>query len=112
MKLAKGFSFLAIWLKLVPKIVTVAGNIKSKGTDNVYMLLVVEAGDRVLVNSNLPGNIVSGRLPLVATTTVAGIVKVLGVFKHHAVTTSHCDIFIFVANATIQSFSCRHGMSI
>lgn len=89
-----------------------AGNIKSKGSDNLYMMLVVEAGDRVRVNANLPGNIVSGELPMVATTTVAGIVKVLGVFKHHAVTTSHCDISIFIANATIQSFFCRHGMRI
>lgn len=89
-----------------------AGHIKSKASDNLYMLLIVDAGDRVLAHAKLPENIVSGRLPMVATITVAGIVKVLGVFKHHVVTTSHCDISIFVANATIQSFFCRHGMRI
>ena len=89
-----------------------AGNIKSKGNECFSVRLAVEAGHRVLVNQNLPGNIVSGRLPMVATTTVAGVIKVLGVFKHHAVTTSHCDVSIFVSNATIQSFVCRHGMKI
>jgi hypothetical protein len=84
-----------------------AGDIKARADAFLSVLLLVEAA-RVLVNANLPGDIVSGRLPVVATTTLTGEVKVLGVFKHHAVTTSECDITIFVANATIQSFYCKH----
>lgn len=89
-----------------------ASRIRSKANDNVYLLLTVESGDRVLVNTMLPRNIVSGRLPMVATTTVSGDVKVFGVFKHHAVSTCHCDIVVFVSNATIKSSSCRPGLRI
>lgn len=84
-----------------------AGDIKAQADAFLSVLMLVQAA-RVLVNANLPGNIVSGRLPVVATTTLTGVVKVLGVFKHHAVTTSECDISIFVANATLQSFYCKH----
>ncbi|XP_024384004.1 uncharacterized protein [Physcomitrium patens] len=86
-----------------------AGKIKSKADEYLSVLLFVEAS-RVIMNANLPGNIVSGRLPVVATTTLTGTLKVLGVFKHHALSTSDCDIFIFVANATVQSFYCRHAV--
>lgn len=86
-----------------------AGNIDSQGTDYLSVLLTVGA-DRVLVNSNLPSDIANGILPLLATTRLSGIVRVLKVFKHHAVTTSDCDISIFVANATMQSFSCTHSV--
>ena len=96
----------------VGQAITLAGNIRSKANECFSVRLKVEASHPVLVDENLPRNIVSGRLPMVATTTVAGVVKVLGVFKHHAVTTSHCDVSIFVANATIQSFFCRHGMKV
>lgn len=88
-----------------------AGNIQSKADAFLSVLLFVEAG-RVLVNENLPGNVVSGILPVVATTILNGIVKVLGVFKHHAIATSDCDIAIFVANATIQSFYCKHSVKL
>ncbi|KAG0609981.1 hypothetical protein M758_7G029500 [Ceratodon purpureus] len=88
-----------------------AGTIKSKADEFLSVLLFVEAA-RVLVNEHLPGNIVSGILPVVATTTLNGIVRVFGVFKHHAVTTSDCDITVFVANATLQSFNCKHAVKL
>lgn len=87
------------------------GYIASEGNEYLSVLLYLEAA-RVLVNENLPGNILSGRLPVLATTTLAGTVTVLGVFKRHAVTTSDCDITVFVANATLQSFYCRHTVKL
>lgn len=96
---------------LVGQALIPAGDIKSKADEFLSVLLFVEAS-RVLVNENLPGNIVSGILPVVATTTLHGMVRVLGVFKHHAITTSDCDISVFVANATIQSFYCKHAVKL
>lgn len=87
------------------------GYIASKGNEYLSVLLCLEAA-RVLMNENLPGNILSGRLPVLATTTLAGTVTVLRVFKRHAVTTSDCDITVFVANATLQSFFCRHAVKL
>lgn len=96
---------------LVGQGVIPAGNIQSKGDEYLSVLLFVEAA-RVLVNENLPGNIASGRLPVVATTGLSGIVTVLGVFKHHAVTSSVCDITVFLVNATLENFYCRHAVKL
>jgi len=110
-KYSEGLTRLVYYGDPVGKAVIPAGGVPSRGDEYLSVLLFLEAA-RVLVNENLPGNIVSGRLPVVATTTLAGTVTVLGVFKHHAVTTSECDITVFVANATLDSFYCRHAVKL
>lgn len=88
-----------------------AGGISSRGYEYLSVLLFLDAA-RLLVNENLPVDVLSGRLPVVATTTLAGTVTILGVFKHHAVATSDCEISVFVTNATLENFYCHHSVKL
>lgn len=84
-----------------------ASKIPSDQSVTMNLTLTVLA-DRLISNSNLYSDIISGTLPLSAFTRVAGKVYILKIIKIHVVSYTTCDINIDVLNRSVTKQTCQY----
>ncbi|KAI9108105.1 hypothetical protein K1719_020978 [Acacia pycnantha] len=84
-----------------------AGEISASGTEKINISLTIMA-NRLLSNSQLFSDYVSGSLPLSTSITISGKVSILGLIHVNAVSASSCDFALNVANKTIDHKVCRY----
>ncbi|PIA59698.1 hypothetical protein AQUCO_00400534v1 [Aquilegia coerulea] len=80
----------------------------SSGETKVLDTKLVVLADRLIANSNVYTDVVSGMLPLTTYTKISGKVSILNSFKHHLVSYSWCDIVIDVMNQRVSNSGCRY----
>ncbi|XP_010921236.1 late embryogenesis abundant protein At1g64065 [Elaeis guineensis] len=83
------------------------GEVAAGGSVRTEVLLTVMAG-RLIGNSAVYADAISGSLPFTTTTEIPGRVTVLGVFKHHMVTYSTCNIVVNVRNRSVENSDCTY----
>lgn len=84
-----------------------ASKISSEQTVNMNLTLTLLA-DRLISNSNLYSDIISGTLPLSAFTRIAGKVSIFKIIKVHVVSYTTCDINIDVMNRSVTNQTCQY----
>lgn len=85
-----------------------AGKIKSDGTTPMNLTLTVMA-DRLLSDSNVYSDVISGTLPLTTYTRIKGKVRILKLFTIHLVSYSTCDLTINVrGGGSLANQNCRY----
>lgn len=82
-----------------------AGKIGSGETRPMNISLTVMA-DRLLSDSSLYSDVMSGALPLTTYVKLSGVVHVL--FKIHVKSSSTCDLFIDVLNRKLVNQTCHY----
>ncbi|KAG1338907.1 putative Late embryogenesis abundant protein [Cocos nucifera] len=83
------------------------GEVAAGGSVRTEVLLTVMAG-RLIGKSAVYADVISGSLPFTTTTEIPGRVTVFGVFKHHMVTSSTCDIVVNVRNRSVENTDCKY----
>lgn len=83
------------------------GDVAAEGSVRSNVSLTVMAG-RVVSESTLYADVISGSVPLSTATRVPGTVTILGFIKHHMVAYTTCDITIDVRNRTVENSNCRY----
>ncbi|KAI6673355.1 hypothetical protein NL676_001261 [Syzygium grande] len=84
-----------------------ADEIGADGTKRMNLTLTVMA-DRFLSNSHAYTDVLSGVLPLNTYTKMSGKVTIMGLFKVHVVSTTSCDLSVFVSNRTVGDQRCTY----
>ncbi|KAI3904904.1 hypothetical protein MKW92_005808 [Papaver armeniacum] len=84
-----------------------AGEISPGETIGLNTTLTVLA-DRLISNSDVYFDLISGMLPVRTYTKISGRVSVLKIFKHHMVSYSSCDVSLNVVNRTIDNSKCTY----
>ncbi len=89
------------------------GTLIAESTVFFSLILDVEAAADLSAllgdNEDPPNYINTGLLPMKATTQLSGSATIFRVFKHYGISSTDCNITIFIANATIESFSCNQN---
>ncbi|XP_062004755.1 uncharacterized protein LOC133721989 [Rosa rugosa] len=87
--------------ELVGEVPIGAGKISADQTKPLDITLTV-MGDRFLGKTQeLLPDVVAGTIPLDTVAKISGKVSILGIFKVHVVSTTSCDINVYVRNNTI-----------
>uniref|UniRef100_A0A0D6QXF2 Late embryogenesis abundant protein LEA-2 subgroup domain-containing protein n=1 Tax=Araucaria cunninghamii TaxID=56994 RepID=A0A0D6QXF2_ARACU len=86
-----------------------AGKINADETINMNTTVRIDA-DRLISNGDLIGDVNSGMFPLSTYTRIAGRVNLLNIFKHHAVSSSFCNISIAIRNGTVLDEHCSDSL--
>ncbi|CAL5187336.1 unnamed protein product [Lathyrus oleraceus] len=92
---------------LIGEVPIPAGHISSGGTNGFNLTLTVMA-DRLLSNSQLYSDIISGTLPLNTFVTIQGKVSILGFIKVHVVSSASCDLALNTSNRTVGNQHCQY----
>ncbi|XP_042503518.1 late embryogenesis abundant protein At1g64065-like [Macadamia integrifolia] len=87
-----------------------AGKIPSDGTTGINSTITLMA-DRLLSDSKFYKDMISDRLPLTVSTTIAGKVKVL-IIKKSVVAYTTCNMTLFISNQTVADSECRSKVSL
>ncbi|XP_027173397.1 uncharacterized protein LOC113773067 [Coffea eugenioides] len=82
-----------------------AGHIGPRQTLPMNITLTLMA-DRLLSNSNLYRDVLSGTLPLTTFTRISGYVRIL--FKIHVVSYTTCDLDVDVGNRRLTNQTCHY----
>ncbi|KAL6988246.1 hypothetical protein U1Q18_013994 [Sarracenia purpurea var. burkii] len=93
--------------ELVGEAPLLASKISADQTLPMNITLTLMA-DRLLSNSDLYSDIMSGTLPLTTFTRISGKVYILKIFKIHVVSTTTCDVNIDVTNRSVANQTCRY----
>ncbi|KAL0375498.1 UNVERIFIED_CONTAM: hypothetical protein Sradi_3465500 [Sesamum radiatum] len=103
-----GFKY-SPWLQVqrndVGEVPVPAGKIGARDTRSLNLTLTLMA-DRLLSNSALYSDVISGTLPFQTYIRIAGKVRIL--FSIHVVTYTTCDLEINVANRTLSDQKCHY----
>lgn len=83
------------------------GEVSAGGSVRSDVLVTVMAG-RLIGNSAVYTDVIAGSVPFTTTTEIPGRVTVLGVFKHHMVSYTTCDIAVNVRNRTVENSDCKY----
>ncbi|KAI0531356.1 hypothetical protein KFK09_000909 [Dendrobium nobile] len=83
------------------------GQINAGGSERMNVSVTIFAG-RLIGDSALYNDVLSGSLVFQTTTRIPGRVSVLGIFKHHIVTYSSCDVTVNVSSRTADNSNCRY----
>ncbi|MQL79808.1 hypothetical protein Taro_012263 [Colocasia esculenta] len=83
------------------------GEIGTEETIQMNVTLTVMAG-RLIADSNVYSDVLSGSLPLTTYTKIAGRVTVMGWFKHHVVTSTTCDVVVNISTQTLTNSDCKY----
>ncbi|PKU76097.1 uncharacterized protein LOC110098765 [Dendrobium catenatum] len=83
------------------------GQINAGGSERMNVSVTIFAG-RLIGDSALYSDVLSGSLVFQTTTRIPGRVSVLGIFKHHIVTYSSCDVTVNVSSRTADNSNCRY----
>ncbi|XP_048139136.1 uncharacterized protein LOC115752521 [Rhodamnia argentea] len=93
--------------ELVGEVPIPAGEISADRTKQMNVSLTVLA-NRLLSNSQAYTDFLSGVLTLNTYTKMSGKVTIMGLFKVHVVSTTSCDLSVFVSNRTVGDQHCRY----
>ncbi|GLT41692.1 hypothetical protein SLA2020_157360 [Shorea laevis] len=94
--------------KLVGEVPIPAGEISPDETVGMNLTVTVMA-DRLLSDSSqLLSDVRSGVLPINTQTRISGKVKLLNLFKIKVVSTTSCDVKIFISNRTTGDQDCKY----
>jgi hypothetical protein len=88
--------------RVVGEVPIPAAKISPDQTVTMNLMLTVLA-DRLISNSNLVSDVISGTLPLTASTRISGKVYILKIIKFHAVSYTTCDIDIHVLKRSMTN---------
>ncbi|KAL0929048.1 hypothetical protein M5K25_000988 [Dendrobium thyrsiflorum] len=83
------------------------GQINAGGSERMNVSVTIFAG-RLIGDSALYSDVLSGSLVFQTTTRIPGRVSLLGIFKHHIVTYSSCDVTVNVSSRTADNSNCRY----
>lgn len=87
------------------------GKIKSNGNTPLNITLTVMA-DRLLSDSSVYSDVLSGNLPLTTYTKIKGKVRILHLFNIHAVSSTTCDfninVNILAGGGTLTNQTCHY----
>jgi len=84
-----------------------ASKISADQTATMNLTLTILA-DRLISNSNLYSDIISGTLPLSTFTRISGKVHILKIIKIHVVSYTTCDINIAVQKRSVTNQTCQY----
>ncbi|KAI3437458.1 LEA_2 domain-containing protein [Psidium guajava] len=84
-----------------------AGKISADQTKQMNVTLTVLA-NRFLSNPQVITDYLSGVLPLSTYTKMSGKVTIMGLFKFRVVSTTTCDLSLFVSNRTVGNQQCKY----
>jgi len=84
-----------------------ASRISAGETKPMNVTLTLMA-DRLLSNSKLYSDAISGTLPFNTFTRLSGKVIILNIFKVHVVSSTSCDFLVFVSNRSIGAQTCTY----
>ncbi|GLJ54168.1 hypothetical protein SUGI_1160810 [Cryptomeria japonica] len=88
-----------------------AGKVGADRTMEMNTTVTILA-DRVISSPHIVNDILSGFLPLSTSTSISGRVNLLNIFKHHAISSSFCNMTIAIVNRTIHSEKCSYGFKL
>ncbi|KAF6172664.1 hypothetical protein GIB67_041987 [Kingdonia uniflora] len=106
-KYGNGTALLKYKEEVVGEVPVPAGRIGSGETLDLDLMLTVLA-DRLLSNSNVYADVVSGTLFFSTYIKISGRVSVMNIFKHHLVSITSCDLSINVLPQTIENSECKY----
>ncbi|XP_050234153.1 uncharacterized protein LOC126682455 [Mercurialis annua] len=106
MKYKNGLALLNYRGELVGEVPIPAGKMGSDETRPMNVTVTVMA-DRLLSNSQLFTDVMSGKLTMSALIKLSGKAAILNFIKISVDTTTTCDITVFVANATVADQKCK-----
>ncbi|XVF65700.1 hypothetical protein PTKIN_Ptkin09bG0270300 [Pterospermum kingtungense] len=84
-----------------------AGNISADETVPMNLTLTVMA-DRLVSDSRFFSDVSGGQLALNAFAKVSGKVNILKIFKIHVVSSSSCDLTVFLFNSSVGDQDCKY----
>ncbi|KAL1322200.1 hypothetical protein HN51_067122 [Arachis hypogaea] len=84
-----------------------AGEISSDETKGFNLTLTIMA-DRLLSNSQVYSDVISGSLPLSTFVRMSGKVSILGFIKVHVVSSTTCDFAVNLSNRTVGHQECQY----
>ncbi|KAK1563806.1 hypothetical protein Q3G72_033161 [Acer saccharum] len=93
--------------QLIGEVPIPAGKISAGETAGMNLTLTLMA-DRLLSNSDLYSDVLSGALPMNTYTKISGKVSILNVFKVHVVSSSSCDFTVNISNRTVGNRQCKY----
>ncbi|KAK0584720.1 hypothetical protein LWI29_017612 [Acer saccharum] len=93
--------------QLIGEVPIPAGKISAGETAGMNLTLTLMA-DRLLSNSDLYSDVLSGALPMNTYTKISGKVSILNVFKVHVVSSSSCDFTVNISNRTVGDRQCKY----
>ena len=97
--------------KLVGDAVIPGGEIGAKGTETIDVVLTV-LGGRLIGDASVYADVIAGSVDLTTYTTISGKVAIFGVFKHHVVSYTTCDVTVNIQNRTVENSNCRYKTKI
>ncbi|KAK2656269.1 hypothetical protein Ddye_009321 [Dipteronia dyeriana] len=93
--------------QLIGEVPIPAGKISAGETAGMNLSLTLMA-DRLLSNSEVYSDVLSGALPLNTYTKISGKVSILNIFKVRVVSSSSCDFTVNVSNRTLGDQQCKY----
>ncbi|KAI9154177.1 hypothetical protein LWI28_022116 [Acer negundo] len=93
--------------QLIGEVPIPAGKISAGETAGMNLTLTLMA-DRLLSNSEVYSDVLSGALPLNTYTKISGKVSILNIFKVHVVSSSSCDFTVNISNRTVGDRLCKY----
>ncbi|KAH0864973.1 hypothetical protein HID58_082184 [Brassica napus] len=95
-------------LKLIGEAPLPASRVGPENTLPMNITLTLMA-DRLLTDTQIINDVMSGSIPINTFVKVAGKVRVLKIFKIKVKSSSSCDIVISVANRNVTSQHCKYS---
>lgn len=83
------------------------GQIDAGGSERMNVSVTIFAG-KLIGDSTVYNDVLSGSIVFQTTTRIPGRVTVLGIIKHHIVTYSSCDVVVNVSSRAAQTSNCRY----
>ncbi|XP_042422995.1 uncharacterized protein LOC122010532 [Zingiber officinale] len=83
------------------------GKVAAEGSVRTNVSLSVMAG-KLIGDSALYADVILGSVPFSTTTRIPGTVAILGIFKHHMVAYTMCDLVVGVRNRSVENSNCRY----
>ncbi|MED6183166.1 hypothetical protein PIB30_035485 [Stylosanthes scabra] len=84
-----------------------AGEISADETKGFNLTLTIMA-DRLISNSQVYSDVISGSLPLSTFLRMSGKVSILGFIKVHVVSSTTCDFAVNLSNRTVGKQECQY----
>ncbi|MED6217107.1 hypothetical protein PIB30_014564 [Stylosanthes scabra] len=84
-----------------------AGEISADETKGFNLTLTIMA-DRLISNSQVYSDVISGSLPLSTYLRMSGKVSILGFIKVHVVSSTTCDFAVNLSNRTVGKQECQY----
>ncbi|KAK4755466.1 hypothetical protein SAY87_009223 [Trapa incisa] len=80
----------------------------SAGETKPMNLTMTLLADRLLTDSHLYSDVISGQVPLSTSWKISGRVKALKIFPIHVVSAASCELTLFVAKRTVGNQRCEY----